>query len=135
MFVGRGGDIKRASIQHISQVLDGAYSSPPGRPPNAVITCLGLGAYWLGGVEDKDVYPLRGQTVLIDAPWVRFGRSMASPDGHWTYIIPRKSGGVRLRQREIAIDTGKLTDLYFNGTSTGDRRWYQRRGRLVPSPT
>lgn len=56
---------------------------------------LGLGARFLGGLEDKDVYPIRGQTVLVRAPWVRFGRTETShADGRVTYIIPRRSGDV-----------------------------------------
>lgn len=62
------------------------------------MVCAGLGARTLGGVEDKDVYPLRGQTVLLRAPWVRFGRSFTGVSGEgkdvWTYIIPRRSGDV-----------------------------------------
>lgn len=94
-FTSAGGILQRSSVQHISQVIDGAYSSSSlGQSPDAVVVCLGLGAFSLGGVEDKDVYPIRGQTVLIDAPWVRFGRSHLSSDGLLTYIIPRRSGGI-----------------------------------------
>lgn len=93
-FTSKGGRTVRSSVQHISQVLDGAYSKIPGKSPDAVVVCLGLGARSLGGVEDKTVYPIRGQTVLINAPWVRFGRTISSSDGLWTYIIPRRSGGV-----------------------------------------
>lgn len=84
--------MQRASIQHIAQVAEGAYTE--GKRPDAVVVCAGIGARFLGGVEDKDVYPIRGQTVLLDAPQVRFGRTMSSLDGLWTYIIPRRSGDV-----------------------------------------
>jgi len=50
----------------------------------------------LGGVEDKDVYPIRGQTILIRAPWIKFTREARSLDGGWTYVIPRASGNVIL---------------------------------------
>jgi hypothetical protein len=61
-----------------------------------VVVCVGLGARFLGGVEDKDVYPIRGQTVLLRAPWIRFGRSVSnSKEGISTYIIPRPGGDVR----------------------------------------
>lgn len=82
----------RASIQHVSQVIEGAFT--PTRP-DAVVVCVGLGARTLGGVEDKDVYPVRGQIVLIRAPWIKFGRSKTNLAEDWTYIIPRKSGDVR----------------------------------------
>ncbi|KAF8321060.1 uncharacterized protein EI90DRAFT_3020460 [Cantharellus anzutake] len=53
-----------------------------------------LGAATIKGIEDPDVYPIRGQTVLVRTPWVRFGRTLSEPgvDGIWTYIIPRRSG-------------------------------------------
>jgi len=54
-----------------------------------------MGARFLGGVEDKDVYPIRGQTVIIRAPWVRFGKGEhMDKSGCDTYIIPRRSSDV-----------------------------------------
>jgi glycine/D-amino acid oxidase-like deaminating enzyme len=64
------------------------------RLPAAVIVCAGIGARFLGGVEDTTVYPVRGQTVLLRAPWITFGRTISSIDGTWTYIIPRRNGDV-----------------------------------------
>lgn len=61
-------------------------------PIHGLIICAGLGARTLGGVEDRDVYPTRGQTVVIRAPWVRTGRSLTGK--RWVYIIPRRSGDV-----------------------------------------
>jgi len=94
LFLSRGGSIERASLQHISQILDGGVSTPKGIPPSAVVVCVGIGARTLGGVEDKDVYPARGQTVLLRAPWIKFGRTASHSGGTWTYIIPRRSGNV-----------------------------------------
>ena len=84
--------MQRASVQHIAQVAEGAYTDNV--KPDAVVICAGIGARFLGGVEDKDVYPIRGQTVLLRAPWIKFGRTQSSLDGLWTYIIPRRSGDV-----------------------------------------
>lgn len=50
----------------------------------------------LGGVEDKAMYPIRGQTVLLKAPWVKYGRTMVEKDGLRTYTIPRRCGDARL---------------------------------------
>ncbi len=93
-FLALGGRVQRAFVQHISQVIDGAFTSP--RKPDAVVVCTGIGTRSLGGVDDKDVYPIRGQTVLLRAPWITFGRTLSSLDGLWTYIIPRRSGDVRI---------------------------------------
>jgi len=89
-FLAKGGSIIRDSLQHISQVLEGAFTP---FKPDALVVCAGIGARFLGGVEDKDVFAVRGQTVLIRAPWVKFGRTFNGKDAV-TYIIPRRSGDV-----------------------------------------
>lgn len=91
-FNEKGGRVVRASIQHIAQVAEGAFTDSV--KPEALVICAGIGARFLGGVEDKDVYPIRGQTILLRAPWIKFGRTQSSVDGLWTYIIPRRSGDV-----------------------------------------
>lgn len=49
-FLARGGRIRRAHVQHIDQVLLGSWGMPV---PDALVICAGLGARFLGGVEDK----------------------------------------------------------------------------------
>ena len=98
-FIENGGHILRGSVQHINQLIEGGTSLFSGGttnnpPPDAIIVAVGIGARFLGGVEDKAIYPVRGQTVLIRAPWVRFGKSEKTESGS-TYIIPRRSGDVR----------------------------------------
>lgn len=89
-FLAKGGNIIRSSLQHISQVIEGGLTP---FKPDALVVCAGIGARSLGGVEDKDVFPIRGQTVLIRAPWVKSGRTINGKD-EVTYIIPRRSGDV-----------------------------------------
>ena len=98
-FLGNGGRILRGSVQHINEIIEGGVNLFSGGkvndlPPDAVVVAVGLGARFLGGVEDKAMYPIRGQTVLVRAPWVRFGKTEATESG-LTYIIPRRSGDVR----------------------------------------
>ena len=88
-FLAKGGSIVRSSLQHISQVLEGALTP---FKPDALVVCAGIGARFLGGVEDKDVHPIRGQTVLIRAPWVKSGQTIDGTET--TYIIPRRTGDV-----------------------------------------
>jgi glycine/D-amino acid oxidase-like deaminating enzyme len=96
--------IIRASVQHIDQLIEGGTSaftsngSGP-NPPDAIIVCAGLGARTLGGVEDLEVHPVRGQTAILLAPWVKNGLTISSPGGDGkeaflTYVIPRRSGDV-----------------------------------------
>jgi len=89
-------------VQHLSQVAEGAFTAKVA--PDAVVVCVGIGARSLGGVEDSDVFPIRGQTVLLRAPWIKFGRTQSSLDGLWTYIIPRRSGDVIVGGTKVAND-------------------------------
>ncbi|KAH7102135.1 D-amino-acid oxidase [Auriculariales sp. MPI-PUGE-AT-0066] len=86
-----GGCVARARVQHIDQVIAGAFT--PGVLPETIFVCTGIGARFLGGVEDKSVYPIRGQTVVIRAPWIKSGHTYI---GHetLTHILPRRSGDV-----------------------------------------
>jgi D-amino-acid oxidase len=98
--IGSGGTVLRGSVQHINEIVEGgarvfSAGGKQATPPDAIVVCTGLGTRTLGGVEDRDVYPIRGQTVLLKAPWIKFGRTMAEKDGTWTYVIPRRSGDVR----------------------------------------
>ncbi|EAU82893.1 D-amino-acid oxidase [Coprinopsis cinerea okayama7 len=105
-FLSRGGKIVRGSVQHLSQLAENGvtpfleafqrkYRDATPTPPDAIVVCVGLAARHLGGVEDHDMYPIRGQTVLVRAPWIKFGRTW-SQDKTWTYVIPRRSGDVIL---------------------------------------
>ncbi|KAG1741529.1 uncharacterized protein EDB91DRAFT_1328892 [Suillus paluster] len=97
-FLAKNGIIVRASLQHISQLLERGTSPFTGaqlhRDVDALVVCAGIGARTLGGVEDKDVFPIRGQTVLLRAPWVKFGRALNEANGTRTYTIPRSNGDV-----------------------------------------
>ncbi|EKM56489.1 uncharacterized protein PHACADRAFT_172168 [Phanerochaete carnosa HHB-10118-sp] len=101
-FLAKGGTVVRASVQHVQQVAEGgAHVFTPSRagkhPVDAIIACPGLGARTLGGIEDVDVFPVRGQVVLLRAPWIKFGRTASHlQHGLWTYIIPRRTGDVIL---------------------------------------
>ena len=100
-FLANGGRILRGSVQHIPQIIEGGTSLFSGGnandpAPDAIVVAVGLGARFLGGIEDKAMYPVRGRTVLVRAPWVRFGRTkVTGSDDLMTYIIPRRSGDVR----------------------------------------
>ncbi|KDR68348.1 hypothetical protein GALMADRAFT_256974 [Galerina marginata CBS 339.88] len=109
-FLAYGGRILRGSLLHINQVLEGGTSlfaggSPRDPLPDALVVCCGLGARFLGGIEDKDVYPIRGQTVLVRAPWVRSGRTHEiDASGACTYIIPRRSSDVIIGGTRVPND-------------------------------
>ncbi|KAJ7779593.1 hypothetical protein B0H16DRAFT_1499319 [Mycena metata] len=63
---------------------------------SALVNCTGLGALSLGDVNDAAMFPTRGETVLLRAPWITSGLQYAWKNGDITYIIPRGSGVVVL---------------------------------------
>ncbi|KAI5246416.1 putative D-amino acid oxidase [Aureobasidium subglaciale] len=73
---------------------------------SAYFNCSGLGAYSLKGVEDKNVYPTRGQIMLVESPKTpmtrMYFRSPQRVNKDITYVFPRGPhngvvlGGIRL---------------------------------------
>ncbi|KAL1875713.1 hypothetical protein VTK73DRAFT_9902 [Phialemonium thermophilum] len=66
----------------------------------AVFNCTGIGALTLGGVEDRKIFPARGQILLVEGPEEPI-RKMAfrAPrrDGEATHVFPRgERGGIIL---------------------------------------
>lgn len=82
--------LERRRIQHI----DEAWLSTS---VSAVFNCTGLGSFSLGGVEDKTMYPTRGQTVLVEQPIYpltkMYFRSPRRVDNNTTYIFQRPMAG------------------------------------------
>ncbi|KXH30523.1 FAD dependent oxidoreductase [Colletotrichum simmondsii] len=66
-----------------------------------IFNCTGLGSYSLGGVEDRSMYPTRGQTILVEQPIQplkrMYFRSPRRVDNDTTYIFQRPlAGGIVL---------------------------------------
>ncbi|KAK5121422.1 hypothetical protein LTR85_005254 [Meristemomyces frigidus] len=84
--------IKRGIASHIADAADMHHS---GKRADLVVNCTGLSSLKLGGVEDSNVYPARGQTVLVrNDPHVMAtvsGTDDASDEA--TYIMQRAAGG------------------------------------------
>ncbi|GAA5801759.1 hypothetical protein HPULCUR_007211 [Helicostylum pulchrum] len=87
-----GGTIIKKSITHIDEVFRFIGNK---EPYAALINCTGLGARFLGGVQDDKVFPTRGQTVVVYAPHIKKTITHVSTQG-MTYIIPRSDGTVIL---------------------------------------
>ncbi|QOU18349.1 hypothetical protein BRETT_000075 [Brettanomyces bruxellensis] len=71
--------IKR-KLTHISQ----AYLPRT----KVVFNCTGLGSFSISGVKDSNVYPTRGQVLVVHAPHIQENRMRWGED-YATYIIPR----------------------------------------------
>ena len=122
-FQSKGGSVVRSTLHHISQVLGGSLTP---FKPDALVVCPGIGARFLGGVEDRNVFPIRGQTVLVRAPWVKFARSLSSKS-EVAYVIPRPSGDVS-RNRDTCRTfqiLNRLDQVILGGTRGADD-WYSK---------
>ncbi|WYZ44601.1 hypothetical protein EsH8_VII_001037 [Colletotrichum jinshuiense] len=89
-----GVSLIRRRIGHIKE----ARISPE---VTTIFNCTGLGSYSLGGVEDKTMYPTRGQTILVEQPIQplkrMYFRSPRRVDNDTTYIFQRPlAGGIVL---------------------------------------
>lgn len=94
-----GAKVVRSTIKSFHEVLEKVGQKDEdgeGKQDNILVVALGLGAAKLPGLEDKSVYPTRGQTILVDAPRVKRTCAHLQRDGAVSYIIPRSNGQVIL---------------------------------------
>jgi len=86
----RGIEVKRTTVNDIRELTDDADTK-------AVFNCTGIGAYSLKGVEDKLIYPTRGQVMLVENPKTpmerMYFRSPQRVNKDTTYVFPRNPGG------------------------------------------
>lgn len=78
----------KQELTHLAQAKSYVNPLATGNDKHIIFNCTGLGARDLGGVRDHNVYPTRGQVVVVKAPHInenclRWGKDYA------TYIIPR----------------------------------------------
>ncbi|KAL8953426.1 MAG: hypothetical protein Q9222_000739 [Ikaeria aurantiellina] len=106
---------KRANLKHISE---GSTIHHSGRKADLVLNCTGLSALKLGGVEDKNMMPIRGQTVLVRNEANVMCSSSGTDDGEEEvcYLMQRAVGERRrhhLRSllQMLTCDTGGGTLL------------------------
>lgn len=92
-----GGTIQRADLSSLANALAKCPDT------SILVNCTALGSASLTDVMDSAMHPLRGQVVVLNAPWCRSeGRTLqvgelaadGGEGGERTYIIPRKSGQV-----------------------------------------
>ena len=110
---------KRAVFDHISEASHVHHS---GKKANVIINCTGLSARKLGGVEDRNMVPARGQTVLVrnESDGVMYGTSGTDfGNGDVCYTMTRAAGESQLK-------------LFGNTYLTCTYRWRYYTGRLLP---
>lgn len=86
-----GVKFKRAILSHISQASQAHQS---GKCAHVIVNCTGLSARTLGGVEDKNMIPARGQTVLVRNEADAMYASSGCDDGdeELCYLMQRAAG-------------------------------------------
>lgn len=82
---------KRAVLKHISEASQAHHS---GESVDLVVNCTGLSARTLGGVEDSNMIPARGQTVLVRNEANAMYASSGCDDGddEVCYMMQRAAG-------------------------------------------
>ncbi|ODV80642.1 d-amino acid oxidase [Suhomyces tanzawaensis NRRL Y-17324] len=93
-----------------------------------IVNCSGNGLLYHGG-HDQQVFPIRGQTLLVDPPaHCRYTHETVThqlKDGQWTFVVPRPhNGGV------ILGGTKQVGDLY-DGIRDEDTRAICARGAVL----
>ncbi|KAJ2518511.1 hypothetical protein H4217_003295, partial [Coemansia sp. RSA 1939] len=92
--IAQGVRIVERRINDISEAVEVATESGDALqlPNPIVVNCTGLGSLALGGVNDKKLYPIRGQTLLVRAPDAK--RTITRVGKPLGYVIPRCDGTV-----------------------------------------
>jgi D-amino-acid oxidase len=119
-----------------------------------LVNCSALGSLYLSDVKDTNLYPTRGQTVLVAEPKTpiprMYFRSPKRIDPTTTYVFPRPLGGgvilggsrqdgdwsaeidmelgkdIMKRCCELCPELGKVEDLQVISHNVGLRRKYYR---------
>lgn len=98
-FKRNGGRFIRKTLSH----LDEAITTTGSDVPTVLIHCSGLGA--LGLANDKAMFPTRGQTLVVRAPWVKSDWTRKYDETDAFYVIPRRSGNIIIGGTREANDT------------------------------
>ncbi|MCJ1430452.1 hypothetical protein MMC29_008370 [Sticta canariensis] len=80
---------KRNIFSHISDAVNAHHS---GKRADLIVNCTGLSAGKLGGVEDKNMIPVRGQTVLVRNE-CEIGCGIDDRAENLCYVMQRPAGG------------------------------------------
>jgi D-amino-acid oxidase len=91
--ISQGIHFKRATLVHISEAVDLHHPHP--QRAALIVNCSGVMASKLGGVEDDQLIPVKGQLVLVrNESHGMFSMSGEEgvPSGEYCYIMSRPFG-------------------------------------------
>ncbi|KAK2616807.1 D-amino acid oxidase [Conoideocrella luteorostrata] len=83
---------RRGSVSHINELRNMHHT---GGKVEVIINSSGLGSKTLGGVEDQDMTPIRGQIVLVENESPSMYNISGTDDGaeEVSYVMTRAAGG------------------------------------------
>ncbi|KAJ2633737.1 hypothetical protein GGF44_003672 [Coemansia sp. RSA 1694] len=95
-FTGTGGVIEQRALSHVEEALlfDASSRSDCNGKTPIIVNCAALGNRVLGGVCDASMQPVRGQTLVVNAPDAK--RTLTRIGSRFCYVIPRGDGTVVL---------------------------------------
>lgn len=102
-FMQLGGQVVQRKINSLQELCENGY--------DIIINCTGMGSKTL--VDDEQVYPVRGQVLNVEAPWLK--HFIRVGDGK-TYIYPGVHnvtiGGTRQEQDcRLQVDEGDTSSI------------------------
>ena len=77
-FKTSGGVVVQRRLESLEEI-DGTY--------DIIVNCTGLGSRQL--VNDPEMYPVRGQLIVVKAPWVKHAFIYETNDNEITCVLPR----------------------------------------------
>ncbi|CAG8583607.1 4634_t:CDS:10, partial [Dentiscutata erythropus] len=129
-FIFLGGTTEHAEINHLDECVR--------EDTDILINCSGYNARTLKGVEDSKVYPVRGQSIVMQLSqsclnWACFRHGYYGDTGVETYIIPRENGEVIIGgTRE---ENNSSTEIEHDTASKIIQRCFATRPDLLPEDT
>lgn len=95
----------RGTVRHLDEIVHGGVASfqrlkdgtvpADGAIPSAIVVCLGMGARFLGGVEDKTLRALQVPVLKLRLPTVTTGRAFYDNlEGAPTFFIVPLGDGI-----------------------------------------
>lgn len=84
--------VRRGVVGHVADAADLHHS---GRRADCVVNATGLSSLKLGGVQDKTLYPARGQIVVVRNEPGKMASTSGTDDGgdEACYVMQRAAGG------------------------------------------
>jgi D-amino-acid oxidase len=97
-----GAIVKRGVVGHVSEAAKLHHS---GKRADIVVNATGLSSGKLGGVLDPDVYPARGQIVLVRNEAKLMVTTSGTDDGadEANYIMQRAAGKLRIHSNAMIL--------------------------------